>query len=65
MKRLTKTGIITTIVGLLLIGFSGVMLYMGKATTTETAGFFALGGMMLRSKDSLIGIKDKEDGKSS
>jgi len=59
MKRLTKTGIVTTIVGLSLIVFSGIMLYTGKATSTETAGFFALGAMMLRSNDSLIGIKEK------
>ena len=59
MKRLTKTGLITTILGIILIGFSGLMLYTGKATSTETSGFFLLGGAMLRSKDSFIGFKEK------
>ncbi len=61
MKRLVKKGLVTTIIGLLMIVFCGVMIYNGKQTVEAMSGWFALGVMFLRSKDSLIGIDDRKD----
>lgn len=61
MKRLFKDGMITTIVGLLILGLAAYM-YVSKEHTSMEAGELALLGMVfLRSKDSLIGLTPKED----
>jgi type IV secretory pathway VirB2 component (pilin) len=59
-ERLTKTGIITTLLGVSIIIFSGAMLWTGKASAESLSGWIALGIMFLRSKDSLIGLGPKE-----
>ena len=60
MNRLTKNGLVTTVLGVAVIVFCGVMMYTEKASEMELAGFFGLGLMLLRSKDSLIGLGPKE-----
>lgn len=61
MKRLFKDGMITTIVGLLILSLATYM-YVSKEHTSMEAGELALLGMVfLRSKDSLIGLTPKED----
>ena len=56
MKRLFKDGIITTILGVLIICIA-VYLYVSKDHNQIEAGAVALLGMtFLRSKDSLIGL---------
>jgi type IV secretory pathway VirB2 component (pilin) len=59
-KRLIKTGIITTLLGVSIIIFSGAMLWTGKASAESLSGWLALGIMFLRSNDSLIGLGPKE-----
>jgi hypothetical protein len=62
IERLFKTGIVTTIVGLILMA-GAVYMYMSKDFTSMEAGeLAALGLLFLRTKDSLIGLK-KTDGK--
>ena len=58
-ERLFSKGGVTTILGLGCIAFCGIMLYTGKASSLELSGFFGLGLALIRSKDSLIGIKEK------
>lgn len=59
MKRLIKDGIYTSIIGGLVLLFVMLMLWHGKATTTEMSGWLAFAGVMLRAKDSLIGLDNK------
>lgn len=61
MKRLVKEGLITTILGLIVIIFSGAMIWTGKASAESMSGWLAFGIMFLRSKDSLIGLSKGED----
>lgn len=61
MKRLYKEGLITTILGVSVLIFSAASIWKGKAGAEEMSGWIALGLMFLRSKDSLIGLEDKED----
>lgn len=59
MKRLIKDGIYTSIIGAFVLIFVMLMLWYGKATTTEMSGWLAFAGVMLRAKDSLIGLDNK------
>jgi hypothetical protein len=60
MERLFKSGIITTLFGLGMMAVA-VWLYISKEHDIETAGAVgALGFVFLRSKDSLIGLKEKK-----
>lgn len=61
MNRITKTGIVTTLLGASIIIFSGAMLWTGKASPESLSGWLALGIMFLRSKDSLIGLGPKDE----
>lgn len=61
MSRITKTGLITTLLGTSIIIFCGAMLWTGKASAESLAGWLALGIMFLRSKDSLIGLGPKDE----
>ena len=61
MKRLIKQGLITTILGLLVIVFSGAMIYTGKASAESMSGWLAFGTMFLRSKDSILGLPKEEE----
>ena len=60
-NRLVKEGLITTILGLIVIIFSGAMIYTGKSSAGEMSGWLAFGIMFLRSKDSLIGLSKGEE----
>ena len=56
MERLYKNGLVTTILGLGILGFCCIMMYQTKATPGDMSGWLAVGLMFLRSKDSLIGL---------
>ena len=56
MKDRLISNYVTTLLGLLIIIFCGVMIYMEKATTTDMSGWLATGLLFLRSKDSLIAL---------
>jgi len=59
MKRLFKDGIVTTMLGLTILSIA-VSLYISKRhTETEAGAVAALGLLLLRSKDSLIGLNRK------
>jgi hypothetical protein len=59
MKRLFKDGIVTTMMGLTILSIA-VSLYISKHhTETEAGAVAALGLLLLRSKDSLIGLNRK------
>ena len=59
MKRLFKDGIVTTMMGLTILTVA-VSLYISKShTETEAGAVAALGLLLLRSKDSLIGLNRK------
>jgi len=60
MKKRVFGNYVTTILGLLIIIFCGVMIYNEKATVEDMAGWFAVGILFLRSKDSLIALPPKE-----
>jgi UPF0716 family protein affecting phage T7 exclusion len=65
MSRLLNTGLITTLIGIVIL-FACMYMWMNeKATQTEALSMAGLGLMFLRSKDSLIGLKAKEDGSDS
>ena len=59
MERLFKSGIVTTMIGLTILCVA-VVLYISKGhTETEAGAVGALGLLLLRSKDSLIGLTKK------
>lgn len=59
MERLFKTGIVTTLMGLTILSIA-VTLYVSKGhTETEAGAVAALGVLLLRAKDSLIGLTKK------
>jgi hypothetical protein len=61
MKRLFKSGIVTTILGVGTLSI-GVWLYVSKDHNAVEAGAVCtIALVLLRSKDSLIGLKPKED----
>ena len=61
MNRLYKEGLVTTLIGLGLLAFTGVIIYQGKSTASEMSGWITVALMFLRSKDSLIGLADKKE----
>jgi hypothetical protein len=59
IDRLFKSGLITTILGICILGI-GVFLYISKEHNEIEAGAVCtIGLLLLRSKDSLIGISKK------
>lgn len=60
MKRFYKEGFITTLIGILIIAFAGLMIYQGKSSAGEMGGWLTTGILFLRSKDSLIGLPKKD-----
>lgn len=60
MKKRLFENYITTILGVLIICFCGVMLYQEKQTAQELSGWLSLGVVFLRSKDSLIALPKSE-----
>jgi hypothetical protein len=62
MKRLFSNGIVTTIMGIIILGV-GVYLYISQNhSEIEGAAVAAIGLIFLRSKDSLIGLNKKDNG---
>lgn len=60
MERLFKSGIVTTFIGLTILCIA-VVLYISKEhTETEAGAVGALALLLLRSKDSLIGLGSKK-----
>lgn len=60
MERLFKSGIVTTMIGLTIL-FVAVALYISNEhTETEAGAVGALALLLLRSKDSLIGLGPKK-----
>ena len=57
--RLLYKGLVTTILGLGVLVFCGVLLYQGKQTAGDLSGWFIFGLTLLRAKDSILGL-DKE-----
>lgn len=60
MKNRIAKNYITTIAGLLILGFCAVVIYQEKSTPMDMSGWIALSLMFLRSKDSLIGLAKPE-----
>ena len=59
MERLFKSGIVTTLLGLTILCVA-VVLYISKShSETEAGAVGALGLLLLRSKDSLIGLSKR------
>jgi len=57
MNRLFGKGLITTIIGLMILLLSGILMYQQKATPESLSGWIAVGLLFLRSKDTLINIE--------
>lgn len=62
MNRLVKQGLITTILGLGVLVFCGILIYQEKQSAGDLSGWFAFSLMLLRAKDSLLlgDMKNKE-----
>ena len=60
MERLFKSGIVTTLLGLLVILVALGMWAFGQTTQTEMGAVITVGLIFLRSKDSLIGLPAKD-----
>lgn len=60
MKNRLFSNYVTTILGVLILAFCGVIIYTEKETAEGMSGWLAVGLMFLRSKDSLIALPAKE-----
>ncbi len=58
--RLLNKGLVTTILGVIVIAFCGVLIYQGKQTAGDLSGWMGLGLILLRAKDSLLFGEPKE-----
>lgn len=61
MRRFYKEGLITTLIGLGILIFTGAMIWTGKSTPTELGGWLTTGLLFIRSKDSLIGLEPNKN----
>lgn len=52
--RLINKGLITTILGVTVLVFCGVLIYQQKQTASDMSGWLGLGLILLRAKDSLL-----------
>jgi hypothetical protein len=59
-ERLLTKGLATTLLGVCILVFCGVLLYQEKQTAGDLSGWFAFGLMLLRAKDSLLFGEPKE-----
>ena len=55
-NRLFKEGKISTILGVILLVFAGIMLYLGKIDYLGFSGMFTTVMMLLRVKDTALGV---------
>jgi hypothetical protein len=59
-ERLLTKGLATTLLGVGVLVFCGILLYQEKQTAGDLSGWFAFGLMLLRAKDSLLFGEPKE-----
>lgn len=55
-ERLLSKGLVTTILGIIILTFVGIIIYQGKQSPESMSGWVSVALMFLRSKDSLIGL---------
>lgn len=55
MERVMRNWV-TTLIGLGIIVFAGVLIYQEKQTPAAMSGWFATGLLFIRSKDSIINL---------
>lgn len=60
MKSRVFSNYVTTILGIIVLVFCGVMIYTEKSSVEDMSGWLAVGLLFLRSKDSLIALPPKE-----
>lgn len=61
-NRLFNQGVVTTILGIIMLIFCGILIYQGKESASELSGWLAVALLFLRSKDSLLfGSKNMND----
>jgi hypothetical protein len=58
--RLVNKGLITTILGIGVLVFCGILLYQEKQTANDLSGWMTLAMVLLRAKDSLLFGEPKE-----
>lgn len=61
MERFYKNGLVTTLLGLIILLFAGVLMYQQKYSATDLSGWITVGVLFLRSKDSLIGLPKNDN----
>lgn len=60
MKKRILENYVTTLLGVCILIFCGVLLYQEKQTAQELSGWLTTGLLFLRSKDSLIALPKNE-----
>jgi len=58
--RLINKGLVTSLLGLGVLVFCGVLIYQEKQTASELSGWMVLAMVLLRAKDSLLFGEPKE-----
>jgi hypothetical protein len=58
--RLINKGLVTSILGICILVFCGILIYQGKQTASDLSGWFAFSLTLLRAKDSLLFGEPKE-----
>jgi hypothetical protein len=58
--RLINKGLVTSIFGIIVLSFCGILIYQGKQTASDLSGWFAFALTLLRAKDSLLFGESKE-----
>ena len=53
-ERLLTKGLVTSLLGVCILVFCGVLIYQGKQTASDLSGWFAFSLTLLRAKDSLL-----------
>jgi hypothetical protein len=56
MKNRIFENWVTTLLGVIILVFCGLVIYTEKQTASDMAGWLTVGLMFLRSKDSLIAL---------
>jgi len=56
MKNRLFENWVTTLLGVIILVFCGLIIYTEKQTASDMAGWLTVGLMFLRSKDSLIAL---------
>lgn len=59
-ERLLTKGLVTSLLGVCILVFCGVLIYQGKQTASDLSGWFAFSLTLLRAKDSLLFGEPKE-----